>query len=232
MKSKTVETTPFQHKYYLVDRFQKHRYGPFNSIEEADSFTIERANPYWHCYRHAYSCVLKLSLDEVNAYSLVKSLYGTVRHKYYKFTNYPAFCIVDEFGDVVHPDTIKSVREATYKPYEWHPRRRWSTLDRLVKKKNDGLKIKRNYVHYEYVSSYDGEVGYSVKALGYTRAIRTTAERRANAGCDADYGKGLVRGRRSFRQLPNRWDDPRIAAYDVMASWKHHSKRRKQWKPK
>ena len=40
-----------------------------------------------------------------------------------------------------------------------------------------------------------------------------------------------ARAKRNHRNLPTNWEDKRIAAWDYRNSWKHYSKRRKQWKP-
>lgn len=58
---------------------------------------------------------------------------------------------------------------------------------------------------------------------GYYRKIRTTQERRYATACEH---KPYVRGRRSFRSLPNTYDDLR---YTDEKTWKARHKVRKQW---
>lgn len=60
---------------------------------------------------------------------------------------------------------------------------------------------------------------------GWLRHPKTTAERRAAAGQEADRNPSLVRSRRNHRVLINSWDDiPRSAE----RSWKRH--RKTQWR--
>lgn len=129
---------------------------------------------------------------------------------------------------------IQEVERKPYRNYGWEARSaKANIIERgLVKKKGDGNKIKSDWSYREYWNTWTNEVDYTNDSLGiYYRRIRTTAERRANTGCDADYGPGLVRRSRCWRNLPNSWDDYTCGAWSVRASWKHNSKRRKQWKP-
>lgn len=79
--------------------------------------------------------------------------------------------------------------------------------------------------HYTYDDYY---------AVGYSRRMRTTQERRSAEGLrtdeDARFYNLLARGARNYRNLPNAWDDERIAAREYRKSWKHNSRRSRQWK--
>ena len=62
----------------------------------------------------------------------------------------------------------------------------------------------------------------------FTIYVKTTAEQRANEALKSDGYGDLVRGKR--RHLPTAWDDKPNSAWKTRKSWKHHSKRRHQWK--
>lgn len=62
---------------------------------------------------------------------------------------------------------------------------------------------------------------------GYHRSIRTTNERKQVDMANIDGYNIQVRGKRSKRQLPNSWDDPRNSSYDYKG-WKN-VKVHKQW---
>lgn len=49
---------------------------------------------------------------------------------------------------------------------------------------------------------------------------------------DAIYYGIHARPKRNRVNIPSRWDDKRVAAWDYRKSWKHYSKREKQWKYK
>lgn len=63
------------------------------------------------------------------------------------------------------------------------------------------------------------------------RAIKTYPERRAACLTEEEKEYGVrVRGRRQGHALPDAYDDICISAWSTQKSWKHNSKRRKQWK--
>lgn len=71
---------------------------------------------------------------------------------------------------------------------------------------------------------------------GYDRAVKTKQERTENDFIRFDedakeYGI-RVRGKRTKRNIPHSYDDPRNGIWDGRKSWKHVTKRRKQWKLK
>lgn len=93
-------------------------------------------------------------------------------------------------------------------------------------------RIKKNYsvgTHYFY-----NEMSlYPCEFLGYHASVSTTNEIRLLEGIVNEYEReypGLVRGKR--KNLPTSWDDQAISAYATHKSWKHNSKRKKQWVPK
>ena len=231
MKGKTVETVPFAFRFFLVNRFTKERFGPFDSIEEAKSFRSFRYEKYrWHYWAsELYSDSLPLDRREREKVWL-DSLRSDAERRYER-----PFCIMTHLGDVVHPDEIKAASgRYVYRNNGWEARNKKRNIIKvgLVKRKGDGNKIKSDWAYRESWNTYTQEIDFTNDSFGYFRRISTTAEHRANAGCDADYGQGFVRGARRGHNLPNSWDDVQCGAYGLSACWKHNSKRRKQWKPK
>lgn len=62
------------------------------------------------------------------------------------------------------------------------------------------------------------------------RSVRTNQERKWNKAHCEEYGEHLVRGRR--RTIPDAWEDLPNASWGHRHSWKKHSRRKYQWKPK
>jgi hypothetical protein len=78
------------------------------------------------------------------------------------------------------------------------------------------FKLRFRFDPIPYSGKYKG-IGF-----GY-RNIKTTQERKYS--CDPEH-KPYIRGKRSFRNLPEAWDD--IPAFPIKRSWKR-TKKRKQW---
>lgn len=228
MKGKTVETVPFEYTYYLVHRETKKKEGPFKSIGEVKNFKCDK-----YRYSGGYAETMKIGGVHIRHEVEYRTLFSGARTFGYELRN--PFCIVTHLGDVVHPDEIKAASGGyVYRNNGWEARnkKRNAIEVGLLKRKGDGNKIKSDWAYRESWSNYSQEVDYTNDSFGYFRRISTTAEHRANAGCDADYGQGFVRGARRGHNLPNSWDDVSCGAYGLKACWKHNSKRRKQWKPK
>lgn len=79
-------------------------------------------------------------------------------------------------------------------------------------------------------TSYSNELCYDNPIRGYHRYPKTQRERRILGGIIDDYGWSMVRGKR--RNLPSNWDDRSCSLNKTETSWKHNSKRKKQWIPK
>lgn len=127
------------------------------------------------------------------------------------------------------------------------PRRKKYGERKTHKRENDLIRYKRNdkkikfdwasRLHYAYFS-YNGnfEDAYYSKCgnMGYHRMGRITRELAAYDNIIKEYEReypNLVRGKR--RSIPDGWSrEKAISAYHSVDSWKHHSKRRKQWIPK
>lgn len=106
---------------------------------------------------------------------------------------------------------------------------RWlSTLELLYL----GRRLSALWNSYEYHNASQFRNG-SVNGIrkwrgggGYYRRVRTMAERRQNMGVSGDEGVGLVRARRSGRNLPNTWDDIQRSRE---RGWKAQYRGKKAW---
>lgn len=233
MKGKTVEVAPFDSfTYTLVNRYTKERFGPFDSILEAKdraSIICSQSNA-WNWY-DLFSASYYVNSTERWNYLVYKVARDAGKRTYFNMR--APFLIINQYGDIVPVVTIRDA-SGPYKPKNYEPRRRYAfdTVSSRVKVKGDGNKIKSDWSVRKVWNRYDNDWDHKNYAFGYFRSIRTLNERRANEGCITEYGTGLVRAARNKRNLPNSWDDIYCGAYDLTASWKHNSKRRKQWKPK
>lgn len=82
-----------------------------------------------------------------------------------------------------------------------------------------------------YYSIWFKEYWLSSKSMYCCRPIRTKQERTKYIQTeDEKYYKVKYRAKRSVRGLPSNWDDIWTGANDVKKSWKHNSKRKRQWK--
>ena len=130
-------------------------------------------------------------------------------------------------------DELKKPRP--YKSYwdkqshkDWE-RRKQLHGSRTVRKKGSGDKIKRVWASEPY-TDVNGDADFN-QLSGYHRRLMTTQERRYAIAHADEYGPEFIRGKRNAHGLPNAWDDYSNGIWDRRKSWKHHSKRRKQWKP-
>ena len=221
MKTTTVPTAPFLYNYKIWDTIEKeyvytctHRKDVYRTHTLFFNEWVYKEVPVW---RSRYS-----------------SFYDSARPKTRQERDYRRYKIIDHFGDEIEFDEL-------HKQYGG-PNRRWRLrIDGGVHndkkpdvryKKGNPNKIKSGYhngswwdddyklYHYDHVTS------------GWYRAIRTHGERKRNAADVAEYGHTIVRGKRRGTNLPTSWDDERNATCEHLNSWKNHSKRRHQWKPK
>jgi hypothetical protein len=236
MRFKTVEVNPYTHTYCAFNKHTGETYGDFDCLHEATNFAT--GQPRRHERQATFSYTLKReSPDSHEVYKgrvfddtgaswqrrYGRSIYVTVYHPA------PDWVILDDLGDLVPENEVKRASAYRYRNHNWETRLERYALKgvRLTRIKGSGNKIKASCE--QVPESWRGG-GYDNRIRGYHRGPKTTRERRLNEAHVADYGWELVRGRR--RCLPSNWDDRAVSIYKSEDNWKHHSKRRKQWKPK
>lgn len=108
----------------------------------------------------------------------------------------------------------------------------------IITRKRSGVnKRKHTYDLTVYVREYWGYCTHTYESftyLPYFRHPKTFAERREADALlydeDCRFHNIKARGRRNVRNLPSNWDDIYAGNHHAKKSWKHYSRRRKQWK--
>lgn len=144
--------------------------------------------------------------------------------------------VFDNLGSVIEVRELakhKAVKpNSNYKGWkarheQWYYHRELTDRN-LCKRKGDGKKIKTYWSTVEDIDN-NGDIRYDIVA-GYFRSVNTKNEQTANDAHMDEYGQEMVRGKR--RYLPTAWDDVQSSYWGCRRSWKHNSKRRKQWVPR
>lgn len=144
--------------------------------------------------------------------------------------------VYDNLGRVLSRNELAGVKMESpqYDNSRWNRRLECSAYQRnrtdsaLCKRKGDTAKVKSSWATNETVDSY-GNKHYNYSPY-YSHSIRVKNEQTANEAHMTEYGEQLIRGRRA--NLPNAWDGKPSSFWGCRRSWKHNSKRRKQWKAK
>jgi hypothetical protein len=147
------------------------------------------------------------------------------------------FYVTDSLGDIV--DVEKMVKKPyrykygteAYKREQCH---REMIRGTLVVKTGNPHKIKKFYEHEEdtggnprYMEDYPE---YNFRLYRTYRRISTYSTHKMVAAVIKEEGEPTFRGKTA--NIPNTWDDVRCNRWKQRKSWKHNSKRRKQWKDK
>lgn len=243
------EVAPFKPTYRAFSKVLRgFKGGEFACILEVTDFIYKQAR---HPQSPAISYTLKREGDVSYQTNHRQVYYGDntdykwQRYRYTHDIKYapPAeWCIIDSFGHVLTKDNIDALR---YEANRERNRARWAAREsrwdarerlktRLLYRKGSAKKIKFNYRVRLYHSYWRGnEVSYHNEVRGHYRYPKTHKERAANYAHAHEYGAELVRAHRRTRYgLPSSWDERPCSAWKTEDSWKHHSKRPKQWIPK
>lgn len=243
------EVTPFQPTYRAYNKATRGFYGEESArLSEVTGFIY--AQP-----RHPQSPAISYTLKKEGTTSYHvnhRQVYvgDDVQWKHQRFRYIfdiayapPAeWCVVDNNGTVLSKDAIAAIqyieyredRQARYERREAQRDTYEARKARLVYRKGSPKKIKATYRVRPYHSYWRGHsVSYHNEVRGYYRHPKNQRERAANYAHAHEYGEQLVRAHRRTREgLPSSWDDRSCSAWKTEDSWKHHSKRRKQWIPK
>lgn len=225
MKYKVVDVEPYKHTYRVFNKILK-KYELNNvDIVEAVEYVYKKhreTNVGWGCPVVSETFRRELDIVDSRFISWLPSKYIT------NVTPPPKYLITDEVDGIV---TLRRVQEL----YNIHFRKRRNyefsdcvneRLYRDIKRK----KIKRAYRYAPY-NYGNGIISYRNVVCGYHRTIKTSNEIRKACADITDYGFEFVRAKRNHKNIPNSWDDINSNIYSTKKSWKHNSKRRKQWIP-
>lgn len=221
MKTTTVPTAPFLYNYKIWDTVNcefvytcTHRKDVYRTHTTFFNEWVYKEVSVW---RWRYS-----------------SFYDSAAPTTRKERDYRRYTIIDHFGEEI-PFTV--LHEA-YGERNSRWRRRidggvYNDKKPDVRyKAGNPNKIKRGYSNCRWWDEDNKLYETDFITGGWYRIFHTMPERRRNAADVAEYGPEIVRGRRRGRNLPDPWDDRCNATCRSLNSWKTHSKRRKQWKPK
>lgn len=218
----------FKHTYYVLDRITmvaSQRYGDLHKLfKDHGSYVPHYADGHGEKILH------------------FKNPDGDIRfvRPYETELNVRKAIICAETGTAL---THHQIKEATR---DFVGKRHYRGEGKTYKRENDLVRYKRNdrKVKINWASklrpayfTYDGDfedASYSKCGLmGYHRLGHIDSELAELEAIVKEYEAeypNLVRGKR--RSIPRGWSREKpVAAYDTANSWKHHSKRRKQWIP-
>lgn len=226
MRYKTKEVPPYTNTFRVFNKSDRKVHVEFVDLNDAVDFVYGKVKIRYYNYERI-SFTLKDESDFVYApysyYSKVKTVYTAKASPW---------VILTDLGDIVSKEEINEARRSIYKYRDYHSR--WDRYElnrkRLNDKKGSGLKIKGSYKTVEDVDRH-GDVSYTNLVRSYGRRPNTTQEKRMSEAHMDEYGENIVRGGRRPHSLPCSWSDYPVSAWGTEKSWKHNSKRRKQWIP-
>lgn len=241
-KNKTPLTIPsFGYTYVLLDRRSGVSYS-FDTISQAVRFVSKP-----RCAKDALALFsLSSKLIPLSVLSIVSSEYkkGTRPSSTFGGHRLPPYHLSNHLGSPVPLEDIAQELALYDKEpsYAWVYRNRPQTKEelrqqrldeRLVGKKNSPRKIKTNHQKSWGSSYWSGNLHLRNNKVGCYRHIKTRAETRWNeAHSDPEFYEYGCLVRPGRQKLPNVWDDIMVSLHKTEKSWKHHSKRKKQWIPK
>lgn len=151
----------------------------------------------------------------------------------------PARFVILRDDVIVNMAEIKTARQAYLKNRKINRDLGKSDADRVkrnrflknIRRKRNIDKVKETYsFEVDHSVRFPNTVCFKNKVCSSFKKIKTFQELKLNCGHVIEYGYAMVRGRR--RKLPTAWDDIPCQVWKQKKSWKHNSKRRKQWKPR
>lgn len=222
---KMWEVESFRYAYLMLNRITMETYGPFKDLEDTVAYIKKYIGVDRFIIDSSRSKLSTIIIDGQyyynNQYHYNNSYFGPVRYWHLAI-------ICKETGELVDWKTLSKL-------FARRKRGDKTCTDvNLILRKNNIKKIKQTYRsgyhYYPFINK-----GYYIPGiiLSSFRKIKTKSERSKNASILKEYRNeylNLIRSKRA--NLPNSYDDIHLGVYDQYKSWKHNSKRRKQWIPK
>lgn len=221
MRYKTKEVPPYTNTFRVFNKTDRKVHAEFVDLNDAIDYVYSRVKVRYYNYEKI-SFTLKFEAD------FVYSPYSFGKPKTFQTEKPSPWVILTDLGDIVTKDEIHDARRGIFKWRNYTSR--WDQYDairkRLNAKNGSPTKIKGSYKTIEEVDRWGTNM-----VRGWGRRPNTTQEiRMAEAHMD-EYGENIVRGSRRPHSLPSSWSDLPISSWKSEKSWKHNSKRRKQWIP-
>lgn len=223
MQHITKEVPPFNYTYGVFDKKARKKCASFNTIAEAMEFVCKKVGA-------------KSFNNETSSYVYHEEYDWLLSMTTYRKVVPSNWIILDYFHNIIPKDTITAIlRHTSRRDYYANQMRRmdeWSSkFRRFHRTKKSNKKIKTSCATVPLWADYSNEFSYHNFARGNV-GPKTQKERRQTYGHIDEYGESIVRGARRPYHLPDSYDDRADSLCNSEKSWKHHSKRRKQWIPK
>lgn len=237
MRYKTKEVEQYQPKYRVFDKSERKFCAEFDELYDAVVYCGANAVYYrWDVPKISYTLKTESEYEAGN-WKFVH--FGKEMRRVYERESYPAakFVILTDLGDVVTKEQVEEARRANYvyKHSRWQnpswEEQQFNRDSRLVYTKGSPKKIKKAY---RKVYCGEGRWGHDFRneVWVYYRHPKTHGEIKQACAHADEYGEQIVRAKRRYNNVPDAWDEYCSDVWGTQKSWKHNSKRRKQWVPK
>lgn len=230
--------------YTLVDNNTRRVVGDYNTLDElikdGDIYTKYRYGAYFKDMVTMTKKIIDIRVQTHMFFTWEDRRKGSPL--YWSDRTYRNLYVVDSWGKIIQ---VFETKKQSYRRY-WYRQRNWQNQHRDLREQIDsqirkGLVIKNHNVD-KIKSSYHNTLHkstwlawnepYYCTVTSSWRRVKTTQARRMAVNVCKDEGEPEFRGARRKRSIPTTWDEVYKSVHDNYKSWKHNSKRRKQWKPK
>lgn len=238
---KTLYNTEIETFYTVVDNNNRSTLGDFYDIEELIDYSKQ------YC-KNNYGCNFKDMLFPSKSWVMLiipSYLFIDTNRYYFGYQNkffdrnvkLKNMYVTDSRGNIVDIFSLVTDKPSGYEyRTNRNTHRKYQNIliekiksDLIIKDHNPN-KIKDNYSTYLERCNWDNTFFYSFLNIGYYRKVKTTNTRRQIEAVEREEDEPLFRAKN--RNLPDSRDDSYIGVRYTYKSWKHNSKRRKQWKNK
>lgn len=222
-KLKPVE--PFKYTYRVLDRITMITFGDYENLDKVfDDFSYWKdhfSDGYGQKILHRYILGKLYICRPENPEN--KGRYAILR--------------VEDGYVLRHSDVINEIKFFIAKRHRSSNEEKYDRAKDLIKNKNNTKKIKENWTSGYVPTRYSrndyifDEYYYYCQHMGNSHYGNMINEQRQLEGIVDEYKEEYPNIVRAYRKnLPAGWWSSRaISAYKTVKSWKHHSKRRKQW---
>lgn len=234
MRHKTKDVPAYSSVFRVFNKTDLTVHAEFDALTDAVLFIKVQPMKRLRWEFDDISYTLKLEAD--TSYTVFGNYLGfRVPRKYEtKYIRPTPWVILTDLGDVVSREEVSSARheinmirwcnlDSCWKNDKWNNGKK-----RLKKTSHSAKKIKNTYATIEECD-FEGGLYYRNIVRRYFRSPKTYQEARMAEAHVNEYGNELVRSSRNERNLPHHWDDIQVSACYSERSWKHNSKRCKQW---
>jgi hypothetical protein len=234
MRQKSIEVQPYANTFRVFNKIEHKVYEEYDDVLLASGDIANKVNVNRYDYQQV-SFTLKLEPDFSYVIYGPYMGYNNKRKNDVGYLKASPWVILTDLGDIVTKDELETARRARhyFRGHDYGSiwKRREESRKRLLRVKNSPLRIKETFGTVHSIDSR-GEDSYDNPLRYYYRRPKTYQERKAAIAHSDEYGNEIVRGARKKTSLPTGWDDLPISTWKTERSWKHNSKRRKQWIPK